>query len=191
MVQRLTNGYITHLAFILAIFGVLVIHGTASAKSGCCSWHGGVNYCGTNGYYICNDGSQSPSCTCSGGGTTGGSNNYTPIYTTPPKCPTGQNYDYNNNKCSCPAGMQPDKNQKCMCKTGYALSVEGSYCFKLPAHAVSKPTAKDGWDCETAYFRQGNSCFKKVSSSSSSSSIAKKKMNTKSSSSKSGVRKAK
>ena len=35
------------------------------ANRGCCSWHGGISHCGNNGYYICNDGSQSPSCTCS------------------------------------------------------------------------------------------------------------------------------
>lgn len=33
-------------------------------RSGCCSHHGGVAYCGKNGYYICRDGSQSPSCRC-------------------------------------------------------------------------------------------------------------------------------
>lgn len=34
------------------------------AGRGCCSHHGGVSYCGSNGYYICNDNSQSPSCLC-------------------------------------------------------------------------------------------------------------------------------
>ena len=34
------------------------------AQRGCCSWHGGVSHCGPNGYYICNDGTQSPSCRC-------------------------------------------------------------------------------------------------------------------------------
>ncbi len=33
-------------------------------QRGCCSHHGGVAYCGKSGYYICNDGSQSPSCRC-------------------------------------------------------------------------------------------------------------------------------
>lgn len=33
-------------------------------RSGCCSHHGGVAYCGKSGYFICNDGTQSPSCTC-------------------------------------------------------------------------------------------------------------------------------
>ncbi len=37
----------------------------ALAKSGCCSWHGGVSYCDTSaGRYVCNDGTYSPSCGC-------------------------------------------------------------------------------------------------------------------------------
>ncbi len=33
-------------------------------KSGCCSRHGGVSYCGKNEYYVCADNTQSPSCRC-------------------------------------------------------------------------------------------------------------------------------
>lgn len=37
----------------------------ANARSGCCSWHGGVAYCDTSvGRYVCNDGEYSPSCGC-------------------------------------------------------------------------------------------------------------------------------
>lgn len=43
---------------------ILFIPINALATQGCCSWHGGVAYCGSSGYYICNDGTQSPSCTC-------------------------------------------------------------------------------------------------------------------------------
>jgi hypothetical protein len=32
-------------------------------RSGCCSWHGGVSYCGYMGKYICNDGWTS-GCSC-------------------------------------------------------------------------------------------------------------------------------
>lgn len=38
-----------------------------NAAQGCCSYHGGISYCGSSGYYICNDGTRSPSCTCSSG----------------------------------------------------------------------------------------------------------------------------
>lgn len=34
------------------------------ARSGCCSHHGGVAGCSSNGRQICNDGTLSPSCTC-------------------------------------------------------------------------------------------------------------------------------
>lgn len=34
------------------------------ARRGCCSHHGGIAYCGNGGYYICNDGTRSPTCTC-------------------------------------------------------------------------------------------------------------------------------
>ena len=34
------------------------------ASQGCCSWYGGISHCGSNGRYICNDGTYSPSCTC-------------------------------------------------------------------------------------------------------------------------------
>ena len=36
------------------------------AGRGCCSHHGGQNYCGSDGYWYCNDGSRSPTCRCSG-----------------------------------------------------------------------------------------------------------------------------
>ncbi|MFZ3137530.1 MAG: choice-of-anchor D domain-containing protein [Thermodesulfovibrionales bacterium] len=48
--------------FLIVPFNNLSI---SYAKSGCCSHHGGVAYCGSSGYYICNDGTRSPTCTCS------------------------------------------------------------------------------------------------------------------------------
>jgi hypothetical protein len=37
----------------------------AYAQRGCCSYHGGVAGCDANtGYDLCNDGTDSPSCTC-------------------------------------------------------------------------------------------------------------------------------
>lgn len=43
---------------------LLLISIPAIAKKGCCSWHGGVDYCAANGRIVCNDGTYSPSCTC-------------------------------------------------------------------------------------------------------------------------------
>ncbi len=41
-----------------------------SAGRGCCSHHGGQAYC-SNGRWVCNDGTYSPTCTCSGGSSSG------------------------------------------------------------------------------------------------------------------------
>lgn len=47
-----------------------------NASRGCCSHHGGISYCGDNGYYICNDNTRSPSCRCSYINDVSGDNNY-------------------------------------------------------------------------------------------------------------------
>ncbi len=53
--------------FLMLIVSVLAISCSSQnyelAKSGCCSWHGGVCGC-SGGSTICCDGSTSPSCTC-------------------------------------------------------------------------------------------------------------------------------
>lgn len=50
------------------IFVIMVIFSVNMSKTyanqGCCSWHGGISHCGSNGRYVCNDGTYSPSCTC-------------------------------------------------------------------------------------------------------------------------------
>ncbi len=66
------------------------------AQRGCCSWHGGVAGCGSNGRTICADGTYSPSCTC------GGSYSYTPPKPRPTN-PTSGNVNYKgspNNWCN-------------------------------------------------------------------------------------------
>lgn len=60
---------------ILVIFALLLVTAAGcfafiqsgieiQEQRGCCSHHGGVAYCGKYGYFICNDGTQSPSCRC-------------------------------------------------------------------------------------------------------------------------------
>lgn len=50
---------------ILLISFLFILVGVAQAKSGCCSWHGGVSYCDTSvGRYVCRDNTYSPSCGC-------------------------------------------------------------------------------------------------------------------------------
>lgn len=50
--------------FLLFLFLILIFPDVIYAKQGCCSWHGGVSHCGSNGRYVCNDGTYSPSCAC-------------------------------------------------------------------------------------------------------------------------------
>ena len=61
------------------------------AQRGCCSHHGGVCGCNSNGRQVCCDGSLSPSCTCTPpiiyGCTDPKADNYNP------------NANRNNNKC--------------------------------------------------------------------------------------------
>ena len=52
---------------ILSAFAILSIAffvPNVDAGQGCCSHHGGQSFCGSSGYWICGDGTQSPSCGC-------------------------------------------------------------------------------------------------------------------------------
>lgn len=69
------------LSLLIAAF---VLPKSVSAQQGCCSWHGGVAGCSTNGRKICNDGTLSPTCTCAAAVQTQ-TVTYTP---TPTKAPT-------------------------------------------------------------------------------------------------------
>lgn len=53
-----------YLSLLIAIFSAIFFISSAIAGSGCCSWHGGQSFCGASGYWICGDGTESPSCTC-------------------------------------------------------------------------------------------------------------------------------
>ena len=49
----------------LILFVAILYPNLAAARSGCCSWHGGVSRCDdSSGRIICNDGTYSPSCMC-------------------------------------------------------------------------------------------------------------------------------
>lgn len=43
---------------------IILIPLKVSATKGCCSHHGGVSGCSSSGRLVCNDGTLSPSCTC-------------------------------------------------------------------------------------------------------------------------------
>jgi hypothetical protein len=53
------------LSFLLLFAVALLFPVNTQAKNGCYSWHGGVSRCDTStGRQVCNDGTYSPSCTC-------------------------------------------------------------------------------------------------------------------------------
>lgn len=54
--------FMRKIIFVLLCLTIFTIK--VEAKRGCCSHHGGVNGCNSNGRTICNDGTLSPSCTC-------------------------------------------------------------------------------------------------------------------------------
>ena len=49
---------------LILICIILIIPVNVEATRGCCSHHGGVSGCSSSGRQVCNDGSLSPSCTC-------------------------------------------------------------------------------------------------------------------------------
>jgi hypothetical protein len=60
---RATVEIMRIILIIITLF--LVFTTQAYATRGCCSWHGGVDYCDSSvGRYVCNDGTYSPSCGC-------------------------------------------------------------------------------------------------------------------------------
>lgn len=71
-----------YLKIILLMFFVVFPIKT-TAQRGCCSHHGGVAGCNSNGRQICNDGTLSPSCTC------------TPVVKTIYGCTDGDAKNYN------------------------------------------------------------------------------------------------
>ena len=50
--------------YLVYIVSLIFIPINVFARRGCCSHHGGVAGCSSSGRQICNDGTLSPSCTC-------------------------------------------------------------------------------------------------------------------------------
>jgi|SaaInlStandDraft_5_1057022.scaffolds.fasta_scaffold202983_1 hypothetical protein len=78
---------------------------------------------------------------------------YTPPSYTPPKrtsvrCPANSVYDSGTGKCSC--------------NGGYTVSVNRSYCVKVPLNAYAVNSNSDTWMCNSGYKEVGNSCIKKI-----------------------------
>lgn len=126
------NKLLFFMFVVLSCLATYSLISKADAKSGCCSWHGGV--CGGS---CCDGTSLSAKC--------GGYDYYEYEYYDPPRCP------YNSSRGTDGA---------CRCLVGYCRSVDHSYCVPNPAnsHCVNSPT--DAWLCDSGYVELNNSCFK-------------------------------
>lgn len=72
--------------YIILIISLVILIPEVQAQKGCCSHHGGVAGCSSDGRQICNDGTYSPTCTC------------TPIYNYGCTDPKANNYNSSANK---------------------------------------------------------------------------------------------
>ena len=89
---------------------------------GCCSSHGGISStCASNGRIYCNDGTISPSCSCSSCGVS-----TTPPPPPPPTCSGGQYYD--GTRCVCPSGQAYIAGYCTTCTNGHVVSSSGTTC---------------------------------------------------------------
>ena len=180
------------LLIIFAVFVFLPI--TADARSGCCSWHGGV--CGCS----CCDGTPlSATCApyypwCSGGSSYSSPSYSSPSYSTP-SCPSNSSYSYLSKSCKCNSGYVAntggsgcisgdsycrDKygwnssynslNSNCECNYGYILSggkciSNDDYCEGLYGWNSSYNILYDNCECDYGYELKYGSCTKKVDTS--------------------------
>ena len=122
---------------IIIIFSIIIV--PVYAQRGCCSHHGGVSSSCSNGRQVCNDGSISPSCTCSGGANTSGNNysNNNYVYTLPKiyGCTDSNSINYNpsanTNDGSCIAKVLGCTNQDALNYNSNANTDDGSCIAKV------------------------------------------------------------
>lgn len=63
ILHSFNNKLLLGLLFVFALFNLFASN--LHAQRGCCSWHGGIDYCDMSvGRYVCMDGTYSPSCGC-------------------------------------------------------------------------------------------------------------------------------
>lgn len=70
-------------------------------------------------------------------------------------------YSYTAPKKRCPANSYLSGNS-CHCNYGYASSLSGKSCIKIPKNAHEVNSTTDVWMCDSGYKEQGNYCVKIV-----------------------------
>lgn len=125
--------------FLLILFSFFLGINFAEARSGCCSWHGGV--CG---------------CSCCDG--TSLSDKCAPYY---PNCNNSTNYNYHYSPLApiCPSNSKYDiTTDTCICNSGYAR-LNNLSCVKIPENASAVNTETDIWLCNEGFKEIGNTCI--------------------------------
>jgi len=127
----------------LVVVAVLLVSvGVAEARSGCCSWHGGVCGCG------CCDGTPlSATCAPYYPGCGGGYNFNPPIPTTP-SCPLMSSYNSLSGDCECYSGYIVSAGQ---CVSG------NSYCYGKYGYNSSYSSLTKSCECDYGYILDPNS----------------------------------
>ena len=108
---------------ILSLF--ILLTDSVYAQRGCCSHHGGVAGCSSSGRQICNDGTLSPSCTC------------TPTYIYGCTDSTATNYNSSANKddgsCKYPEPVYGCTDSKATNYNALAEKDDGSCVYPNPS----------------------------------------------------------
>ena len=164
--------YIIHIPMkkIMLVFSLVALSFPlcSFAKQWCCSWHGWVAYCASNGRYVCNDWTYSPSCTCWTSSTT--YYNITNYLTNDQKCNMkypGTVYRYSDNWCACKWDKKWTSSWSSIygCTkntTNNFLSLEDIQCnYKYPWTIYR---SSDGW-CACPWDKKWTSSRKKTSRS--------------------------
>ena len=132
---------ITILSLFIVLFFVVPL--VSDARSGCCSWHGGVCGCG-----CCDGTALSATCApyypgCGGGGDYSSGSSYTPpsVITTP-TCPSMAIYDSVSGSCKCMSGYVASGSQ-CISET--------QYCQNKYGYGATVDYLTDTCKCSTGY----------------------------------------
>lgn len=131
----------------IVLFSVFITGGIfVEARSGCCSWHGGVRSDGCG----CNDGSAlsatcAPYYSCSSGYSGNNYSNYTPSYApTTHTCPSMATYDSLSGSCKCMSGYVVDS-------TGSSCISGNSYCWNKMGYGSSFDSFSKKCTCSSGY----------------------------------------